>query len=821
MKKVLKFIVLLWVLLFSIDTVCAQNIQVDATTKVVDGLKSDEEINYAEISKQINIMEERIKDGEFNTELLSLNVKTLSEYRANLISARKVYEKDLQFVQKRVDALGEAPTEDGVEIESIATKRKEFNDELSMLKAVIVETDVLLAKIDELDVLILNARNQQLLGNLLQQHKPILLPQNLFHSSSLFVTFVLDIAKSPINWYKGLDTEQKYSIRLKFFTGTLIFMLLLWFAIHIRLFIMKHFGYKNDTKLPRLDKKVLAAFLVALAYGIIPASLIAGFMLWLYSTNIVGDTFFGIVLNTFLLYSLLVFLLKALARVVFTPYNPRWRLVNIDDDRAKKITNKLYMAIITIAICSFLEHVAIKANYSIELMSFISIIASAVKGLFIVIITKAIFLDNVSQSTDEDDEDENSETESSETIGKAIKISFFTILGVAIVFSISLFGYSRLSAFIFNRLIFSVLITASLVLLRKLFSEFLHQMLFSKFWFKTFRLRRKVRMSIDFWTNMILDPIFVIVGFFLILTIWGASTDLLLQSLKKLLTGFKVGGINISLISIALGIVSFFLSLAIFKALRTKFYNQVLDKMNIDDGIRHSLSSGLGFISVVLAVIIAIVMMGGNLTNIAIIASALSVGIGFGLQDIINNFVSGIIILFERPFKVGDWVLVNGEEGKIKQINIRSTEIETFKKASIIIPNATLISNSVTNLTHENNWARHAIKVGVAYGSNVELVKEILLECAKSHELVLKNPPPYVLFQNFGENSLEFELRCYTNDIWNGWIIPSDLRFAINKRFIEEGVEIPFQQIVVHSGEKVAREDQFYAKKDIKIKTKN
>lgn len=817
MKNVLKLVVFSLFLLAT-NNVFAQDLEVDATTRVVESIKSDEETNYRDISKQVHQIEDNIKNGKFNTELLSSNVKTLNEYRTILASSRKSTEKELQFVQKRIEALGEAPV-NGEEPESIASKRIEFNDEQSMLKAVIAEIDVLLAKIDELDMLILSARNQQLIGNLLQQQKPILLPQNLFHSSSLFVNFVIDITESPINWYRGLDVEQKYSIRLKFFTGTLIFILLLWLAIHVRLFIMRHFGYNNNTKLPRLGKKVVAALLVALAYGVIPASLIAGFMIWLYGTNIVNDTFFGIVLNAFLLYSLLVFLLKALIRVVFAPYNPRWRLVDIDDDRAKKITNKLYMAVISIAICSFLEHIAISANYSIELMSFISIISSAIKALFIVVVTKTILLDSVTQPTEEDDDDDSEETEQSESLNRAVKISFLTIFGVAIVFAISLFGYSRLSAFIFNRFIISVLLIAALILLRKLFSEFLHHMLFFKFWFKTFRLRRKVRMSIDFWTNMVLDPIFVIIGFFLILTIWGASTDLLLQSLKKLLTGFKIGGINISLVSIALGIISFFLSLAIFKALRTKFYNQVLNKMNIDDGIRHSLSSGLGFISVVLAVIIAIIMMGGNLTSLAIIASALSVGIGFGLQDIINNFVSGIIILFERPFKVGDWVLVNGEEGKIKQINIRSTEVETFKKASIIIPNATLISNSVTNLTHENNWARHAIKVGVAYGSDVELVKEILLECAKSHKLVLKNPAPYVLFQDFGSSSLDFELRCYTNDIWNGWIIPSDLRFAINKRFIDEGIEIPFQQIVVHSGEKVAREDQFYAKKEVRNKT--
>ena len=125
------------------------------------------------------------------------------------------------------------------------------------------------------------------------------------------------------------------------------------------------------------------------------------------------------------------------------------------------------------------------------------------------------------------------------------------------------------------------------------------------------------------------------------------------------------------------------------------------------------------------------------------IASALSVGIGFGLQNIINNFVSGIIILFERPIKVGDWVIISGEEGQVKQINIRSTEIETFKKSSIIIPNATLLSSSVTNLTHTNNWSRQSITIGVAYGSDIKKVTEILLDIAAKNKYVLKNPAPY------------------------------------------------------------------------------
>ena len=190
--------------------------------------------------------------------------------------------------------------------------------------------------------------------------------------------------------------------------------------------------------------------------------------------------------------------------------------------------------------------------------------------------------------------------------------------------------------------------------------------------------------------------------------------------------------------------------------------------------------------------------MGVNLTNLALIAGALSLGIGLGLQNIVNNFVSGIILLFERPIKVGDWVVVNGEEGIVKQINIRATEIETWKKASVIIPNADLLSNTVTNLTHDDKWGRIEIKVGVAYDSDIEKVKEILLSVAEDHKRVLKKPAPYVIFSNFGDSSLDFELRCYTSDILNGLSLASDLRTAIYLRFAAEHIEIPFPQQVLH-----------------------
>lgn len=784
--------------------------EIDAVTKVVDSIKSTE-INYAEISRRLSTMENQLKRSNAESSELSADVKRLSETRAKLSDAKKQNERELEFVQKRIEALGPEPADGSQELEAIAKKRKEFNEEASYQKGQIAEVDVLLAKIDELDALIINVRNSQLLGSLLAYNKPLIYPANFFHATTLFVEFSLDILESPIKWYQGLDEEQQAYVKSNVIPVLFVALLSLWLGIWLRLFIMRHFGYDKDIEHPRYGKKVFAAIFVAIAYGVIPATIIAGFMIWMYSTKVMNSGFFGIVINSFLFYTLLVVLARAISRVCFAPYNGKWRLVNVDTEKAKHMTSALYFTVFMLGIVSFLQHVATAANYPIELINYISVFASAVKGLCIVLVVKRYLWDGIDAHEPEDGAPENPEEDAQ--VNLAFKITFSTTFFVVVAFIISLLGYARLSAFIFNRFLLTVIGIGLLLVMRKALGEFLHRILLMRFWVKTFKLRRKIVSKIDFWSNLIVDPLFVLAGIFMVLSIWGVSTDILIQSAKKILVGFKVGEVEISPLAILLGLVSFFVALAVVKALKVRLVNNVLAKMDIDDGIRHSLASGFGFIGFIIAAIIAITMMGGNLSNLALIASALSVGIGFGLQNVINNFVSGIIILFERPIKVGDWVIIDGEEGQVKQINIRSTEIETFKKASLIIPNATLLSSSVTNLTHGNNWSRQAISVGVAYGSDVKKVTEILLDIAAKNKYVLKNPAPYVLFKDFGSSSLDFELRCYTNNIWNGWRIPSEIRYEINERFIEEGIEIPFPQVVVHSGEKVAEENQFYAKR--------
>ena len=812
MKKILAGLCVLIVSLFVSISNSAASV-VDAYTEVVG--TQNVELDYNKISKQLSNVEKSLQSGNQSSSVISEYISTLSTTLSSINEDKKQIERDLQFVEKRIEALGPAPEDGAKELPSIAERRKQFNKEASVLRARIAEADILLAKIDELDSQIINYRNTALMEVLLERQNPLIYPQNFFNANKLLISLSFDMIKSPLVWYNELDAEAKSSVKSNILPVGLVVLVALFVGIYLRLFIMRNFGYKRDEdERVRYSRKVIAAFFVAMAYGVIPASLIFAALIWIYSTKILTYGFFGIVLNAFLYFSLYVIIIRALARVTFAPFNEKWRLVSITTDKAKKLTSVFYFFITVIGFCAFMEHVALKANYSMEVIYYIMTISSAVKALSIIMVAKACLWDDV-KLVDDDGEDALLDAPEDEGMSPKLKLTFLISLFSVGVFSLSLFGYQRLSSFIFDRFIGTCLVVGLFIMLRKSVTEILHRILFLRFWARTFKLRRRLISKIDFWLMLLVDPLFVILTGLILLSMWGVSTDLLLQSCKKLLFGFKVGDVEISIISIIMGIATFFITLALVKAVRHRFVSSVLDKMEMDEGIKHSLASGIGFFGFVVAALLAILVMGGNLSNFALIAGALSVGIGLGLQNIVNNFVSGIILLFERPIKVGDWVKIDGEEGKIKQINIRATEVETFNRASVIVPNATLLSNSLTNLTHGNNWVRYAVKIGVAYGSDVDKVREILLECATSHKKVLKKPQPYVLFQDFGSSSLDFELRFYVSDIWNGWATPSDIRFEINRRFNEEGIEIPFPQMVVHQGSVVSEvtESQFYAAK--------
>jgi small-conductance mechanosensitive channel len=216
----------------------------------------------------------------------------------------------------------------------------------------------------------------------------------------------------------------------------------------------------------------------------------------------------------------------------------------------------------------------------------------------------------------------------------------------------------------------------------------------------------------------------------------------------------------------------------------------------IEPSLQLSIVTILGYIGYIIALVVALAEIGIDPQKIALVAGALSVGIGFGLQSIVSNFVSGLILLAERPIRVGDQINVKGDEGFVRRISVRATEIETFDKASVIVPNSELITGVVKNWTHANTLGRINIKVSVSYGCDAERAMQILKECTIEHPDVLKQPAPAVQLSEFGTAAMSFDIFCIVPNLSDRGRIKSDIQLAILRRFREAGIDMaPAQDV--------------------------
>jgi potassium-dependent mechanosensitive channel len=279
---------------------------------------------------------------------------------------------------------------------------------------------------------------------------------------------------------------------------------------------------------------------------------------------------------------------------------------------------------------------------------------------------------------------------------------------------------------------------------------------------------------------------------------WGFSGADIRDWFKSLFFGIEVGQFRISLARILIGIVLFIVLLFATRLLQRWLREKALQQTRMDPGIANSVDTVVGYVGVSLAALLAVSYAGVDITNLAIVAGALSVGIGFGLQSIVNNFVSGLILLIERPIKVGDRIVVGDQQGLVRRISVRATEIETFDRASLIVPNSELITGRVLNWTHRDSLGAVNVKVGVGYDSDPEQVLAILKKCADDHPDVLRTPAPMAFFDNFGDSALMFTLRISLPDIAQAARVQSDLRTAILKALRAAEIEIPFNQLDVN-----------------------
>ena len=482
---------------------------------------------------------------------------------------------------------------------------------------------------------------------------------------------------------------------------------------------------------------------------------------------------------------------RGVARSLLSPTRPEWRTVPMSSGGAAEC---LVLSTLAFGLVSF--HNFIKALADVVNMdASFDVSAGALVSLLLVLIAGRLILVARRESLSE------------EKLEPGLKPGFnwanymvqpvWLLLAVALV--ALLLGYVTLGVYLTTSLFVIAPVVTLLYSIRQLSDAFVAQSLkpksrISRALKSAFSMSDKGINRAAIALNAGVDISLLLLGLPLVLALTSLTWVDVRSWLMTAFFGFKVGDITISLSSILLAVVVFAVGLGLTRFVTGWLDRRILTPTEMDAGVRNSLRTAAGYLAVIVVLLMAFAAAGVDFSNIAIVAGALSVGIGFGLQSIVNNFVSGLILLAERPIKVGDWVQVSGGEGTVRKINVRSTEIETFDRCSIIVPNSSLISESVQNWTHGDLLGRVRVAVGVSYDADPKQVEEILLECARSHPRALQFPEVTVLFKDFGASSLDFEVRVFIDDV--NWVafVGSDLRFKIHKALKEAGIEIPFPQ---------------------------
>ena len=365
MKKFAYFLMFLTLFAFGAKADEAKNTAVDARTFVVNS--AQQELDFHNISKELTAIEEALKTGDFEPRIISKYVSYLANVGSDLSENRRLLEGDLKNINKRIESLGEMPKDGEEELPVIAEKRKEYTDELVFQKGKIAEADLLINKTEELTDKISALRKQALIGNLLYYQEPIIYPRNLLRAVGEFISFGFAIVTSPITWYSNLTPEEKNIVHSNFFGVIFMVIATLALGIFLRLMIIKHLVHrKKIARFTPYFTKITVAFFAACAYGIIPAVLLGGFLVWLKNTPLLSSGFFGLVLASLVFYALYICMANVGIRVVFAPYNPKRRLISMDGMKARKMTRTFYISFFLIGAVGMLQHIASQANYSLE-----------------------------------------------------------------------------------------------------------------------------------------------------------------------------------------------------------------------------------------------------------------------------------------------------------------------------------------------------------------------------------------------------------------------------------------------------------------------
>ena len=305
-------------------------------------------------------------------------------------------------------------------------------------------------------------------------------------------------------------------------------------------------------------------------------------------------------------------------------------------------------------------------------------------------------------------------------------------------------------------------------------------------------LRRNALAQISVILQGVARVVVLMVAFAAVLKPWGVQSQDMFGALRSAYFGFSFGGVTLSLSSLLGAAIVFAVAVFFTRLIQNWLGSRLLPQTRLDAGVRNSVQTICGYIGVIVAAMLAGAQIGLDVQKLALIAGGLSVGIGFGLQTIANNFVSGLILLWERTIRVGDLVVVGSDQGVVRAIKARATEIETFDRGSLIVPNSNFVSGVVKNWVHNDRTGRIIISVNITYESDLDEVRDLMIGAAKAQQQVLAIPAPSVLFAEFGDWSIKFNLICFVDDIEQAERTRSDINFEVLRRLREAGLRIAY-----------------------------
>ena len=693
-------------------------------------------------------------------------------------AAKVAAEREIKTAQDLLEALGAAPPKEGPrESAEVSAKRRQYSREAAQAGERAALADVALRRARELEAEITALARTSLIERLLEPLPMPLAPAVIAKAVPEAVALAAKILRSPAEWYGNLSEPAR--AQTVFWRGLFFALLAAGAAFAARRGLLSRFGYDAATLEPSVARRILAAVTEAVSRGLVPAALLGGALAWVNRDEALLGGVFAAVVNGALIAALVVVIVPALTRSLLAPSFAAWRIVAAPAEEGRGLARRIDLLAAVLAADLFFQTVVRSAPVSAELSALFFAFATAAEAILLVVVAEHRLLRGLA--------------------GGMWLIARRLLIAVALVsVGAVAVGYVWIGRYLIENTIYSTAVFGGLFLLRGLAGESIDILLGSEIARTRLRVSAKTLQRLKFWLGAAVDPALALLGLFLVAPFWGLPYRDMTEAIVAAAKGFRVGNITFSPVAIATALAVFFAGMAVTRMIQRKLLDGVLPETRLDVGLQYSLTTGIGYFGFIIAVALAVAVAGFDLTNIALIAGALSVGIGFGLQNIVNNFVSGLILLVERPISVGDWVVIGAREGRVKRISFRATEIETWQRASVIIPNAEILSTAVMNWTLNDRTGRIEIPVAVAYGSDTGKVRDVLLACAREHPRILADPAPAVLFRAFGDSSLNFELRCFTDNVMERVVTISDLLFAIDGRFREAKIEIPFPQRVVH-----------------------